>query len=255
MLLVDAQPRILGTYDRRLAAGAERELRRLGVELVLGARVTAVDERGIDLLTADGVSQRVDARTKIWAAGVQPSPLGVQVAAAADIAHAPGGRVPVRPDLTLPGHPEVFVVGDLMERRPAGRGRGGDPIRSARGHTDRPPARRTPGQRAVPVPRRRLSRRRLALLRHRPAGTAPPLRAPAWIVWLFVHLVFLTGFKGRAATLVQWCASLFGRSRDDRTVTLRQVLARQAISPAGGARSPGSDGAAEFASVSGHPAG
>ncbi len=77
VLLVDAQPRILGTYDRRLAARAERELRRLGVELVLGARVTAVDERGIDLLTADGVSQRVDARTKIWAAGVQPSPLAI----------------------------------------------------------------------------------------------------------------------------------------------------------------------------------
>ena len=109
--MLDAAPALLGTFPESLRRRAVRELERMGVEIHL---VTGVDERGIDTNATDPALRRIEAATKIWAAGVQASPLGraVAKAAGAEVDHA--GRVQVRPDCTLPRHPEVFVVGDLM---------------------------------------------------------------------------------------------------------------------------------------------
>jgi NADH:quinone reductase (non-electrogenic) len=114
IVLIDAAPAILGSFPESLQRRAARDLERLGVELHLGAAVTGVDERGIDTSAEDPGRRRIEAATKIWAAGVKGSPLGRMIAAAAGADVDRAGRVRVRSDCTLPGHPEVFVVGDLM---------------------------------------------------------------------------------------------------------------------------------------------
>ena len=114
MVLLDAGPTILPSFPEPLRARAARDLRDMGVEIHVGTMVTGVDERGIETNSANPQLRRIEAATKIWAAGVQASPLGrlLAEAAGADVDRA--GRVKVEPDCTLPGHPEVFVIGDLM---------------------------------------------------------------------------------------------------------------------------------------------
>ena len=115
MILVDAAPQVLppfGTEARRPKAKAELE--KLGVEVMLGAMVTDVDERGIEMKFKDGRIERIDTVTKIWAAGVQANPLGRTLSEQTGAPLDRAGRIAVNPDLTLPGHPEVFVVGDMI---------------------------------------------------------------------------------------------------------------------------------------------
>jgi NADH dehydrogenase len=114
IILLDAAPYVLPMFGEKLGGRGRRQLNRIGVEVQLNTMVTNVDANGIDVKDADGQTHRIEAATKIWAAGVQASPLarmlGEQSGAEVDRA----GRVSVLPDLTLPGHPEVHVVGDMM---------------------------------------------------------------------------------------------------------------------------------------------
>src|SRR3982751_6421998 len=114
VVLLDAAPYVLPSFGEKLGGRARRQLNQAGVEVQLGAMVTDVDADGIEIKDADGQVRRINAATKIWAAGVQASPLarlfGEQTGAEVDRA----GRVAVQPDLSLPGHPEVHVVGDMM---------------------------------------------------------------------------------------------------------------------------------------------
>ncbi len=114
VVLLDGGKEPLATFGDELSAKAARELERLGVELRMGARVVGVDATGVDLTDAAGATSRLDTYTTVWAAGVEASPLAAEPAKAtgADLDRA--GRIAVLPDLTLPGHPEVFVVGDMM---------------------------------------------------------------------------------------------------------------------------------------------
>src|SRR5580765_4286150 len=113
IILLDAAPQVLPAFGDRLGAKAANRLAEMGVEVQLGAKVTGVDATGIDVIDADGRERRIEAVTKVWAAGVQASPLcgllGEQ--SGAGVNHS--GRIEVNDDLTLPGHPEVFVVGDM----------------------------------------------------------------------------------------------------------------------------------------------
>src|SRR5581483_3082604 len=113
IILVDASPRILPSFDEDLARRAAAKLDQMGVEIRTSTLVTAVDRDGVELKTSEGV-KRLPAITKIWSAGVQASPLGRSLAAQAGVEPTGTGQVPVEPDCTLPGHPEVFVAGDLM---------------------------------------------------------------------------------------------------------------------------------------------
>jgi NADH dehydrogenase len=115
VVLVEAGDEVLAPFPASLRHRAQRDLERLGVEMRLRTMVTGVDAAGLDIAPNGGSTGRIEARTKISAAGVQASPLGAILAAHSDGAVDRAGRVAVRPDCTLPGHPEVFVVGDLMD--------------------------------------------------------------------------------------------------------------------------------------------
>ena len=148
VILLDAAPQVLPPFGAKLGEKTKRALEKLGVEVQLGAMVVDVDEWGIDVQDKDGTRRRIEATTKVWAAGVQASPLGKLLG---DQSGAPvdrAGRVSVNPDLTLPGHPEVFVVGDMinLDHLP-GRRAGRDPGCEVRRQGDQARGSRTPRRR------------------------------------------------------------------------------------------------------------
>ena len=177
----------------------------------------------------DGDRRRVAAMTKIWSAGVQASPLGRLLAERSGAELTAHGQVQVQPDCTLPGHPEVFVVGDLMAldslpglaevAMQSGLHAAAEIRRRLDGHTN-------------PRRFRYLDLGNLAVIsRSYAVGQRGRIRiwgALGWLVWLIVHVVFLTGFRNRIELLFSWITSFFGQSRYERTITLQQVLARQA---------------------------
>jgi NADH:quinone reductase (non-electrogenic) len=229
IVLVDAAPRILASFDERLAARAKAKLEQMGVEIRTGTPVTGVDAAGVELKTGDGV-ERLSAMTKVWSAGVQASPLGSILAAQVGVKPTPSGQVPVGVDCTLPGRPEVFVVGDLMalDRLP---GLAEVAIQSAR-HAAGEIRRRLDGD-AQPRPFRYRDLGSLAAVsRYYAIGERRRVRVwgfLGWLFWLVVHLTFLTGFKNRVDALFHWAISFFGRSRPERTITAQQIFARQAL--------------------------
>jgi NADH dehydrogenase len=229
IVLVDGAPTILASFDERLARRAAAKLARMGVEIRTGTLVTGMDADGVQLLGPDGV-ERLDATTKIWSAGVQASPLGSLLAARAGVEPTRTGQVPVERDCTLPGHPEVFVVGDLMalDRLP---GLAEVAIQSGR-HAAAEIRRRLDGD-AEPRPFRYRDLGSLAAVsRYYAIGERRGVRVwglVSWLFWLVVHLTFLTGFKNRVSALFHWTISFFGRSRPERTITAQQVFARQAL--------------------------
>jgi NADH dehydrogenase len=216
VLLLDGGKEPLATVGNRLSDRAATALTRLGVELQMGSRVVGVDAFGVDVTTADGATSRIEARTTIWAAGVQASPL------AAELAHATGaeldraGRIAVLPDLTLPGHPEVFAVGDMAACRDLP---GVAEVAMQGGlHAANTIWRRLEGRDALPFRYRDLGS--VATIgRFRAIASIRKLRLsgfPAWVVWFFVHLAFLTGFGDRLTTMMRWLRSMIGRGRAER---------------------------------------
>jgi NADH dehydrogenase len=229
IVLLDAAPRILPSFDERLARRAAAKLERMGVEIRTRTLVTDMDADGVQLLTPDG-GERLDAMTKIWSAGVQASPLGSMLAAQAGLEPTRAGQVPVERDCTLPGHREVFVVGDLMalDRLP---GLAEVAIQSGR-HAATTIRRRLGGD-AEPRPFQYRDLGSLAAVsRYYAIGERRSARVwgfGGWLIWLVVHLTFLTGFKSRVGALFHWVISFFGRSRPERTITAQQIFARQAL--------------------------
>jgi NADH dehydrogenase len=233
IVLVDAAPRILPSFDERLARRAAAKLERMGVEIRTGTRVTDIDAAGVELETTSG-AERLPATTKIWSAGVQASPLGRMLAAQSGVEPTRSGQVPVEADCTLPGHPEVFVVGDLMalDGLP---GLAEVAIQSGR-HAAAQIRRRLDSD-PPPLPFRYHDLGSLAAVsRYYAIGERGGARVwgfAGWLLWLVVHLTFLTGFKNRTSALFHWMISFFGRSRPERTITAQQVFARQALDGGG----------------------
>jgi NADH dehydrogenase len=221
IVLLDAGDTVLASYPESLRRRAQRDLERRGVEVRLGARVVGVDETGVDL-----EGGRIEARTKIWAAGVQASPLGRLLADRAGATVDRSGRVEVDPDTSLPGHPELFVVGDLM----ALNGLPGlaEVAMQSGHHAARTIVRRLRGRPAKPF--RYVDLGTMSTIsRFRAVATIGRLKLAgfaAWLLWLVVHLAFLTGFKNRLAALANWAVAFLGRGRRQRTITKQQVLAR-----------------------------
>jgi NADH dehydrogenase len=224
-VLLDAVDTVLPPYPARLRRRAQRDLERLGVEVRLGTKVTGVDEAGLDVSSASGDS-RIDARTKIWAAGVRASSLGQVLADRAGAVLDRAGRVQVQPDCTIPGHPELFVVGDLMalDRLP---GLAEVAMQSGR-YAAKTIEARLDGRRSRPFHYVDLGTM-ATIARFRAVATVGRLQISGllgWLMWLVVHLAFLTGFKNRAAAVASWALAFLGHGRRQRTITKRQTLVR-----------------------------
>ena len=229
IIVVDAADRVLPSFSARLAAKTQRRLRRLGVDIQLGAMVVGVDATGIEVKDADGASRRIEAGTKIWAAGVQASPLGKEIADQTGAEVDRAGRVKVLPDLTVPGHPEIFIVGDMLDNGLPG-------VAQVAMQSGRYAARRITGTVTGDVdhaPFHYFDKGNLATISRFSAiaqiGSVELTGFVAWVAWLFVHIFYLIGFKNRITTLLHWVVSFVGRGRAERAVTMQQTFARTAM--------------------------
>ena len=230
VLLVDAAGQVLPPFGAKLGRWTKEELEELGVEVMLGAMVTDVDERGLEVKHKDGRVEKIAAVTKVWAAGVQASPLGKMLA---DQTGAPldrAGRIGVNPDLTLPGYPEVFVVGDMiaLDNLP---GVAQVAIQGAK-YAAKEIDGRLKGKPAQ-KPFKYFDKGSMATIsRFKAVATVGKLRFTgfiAWLMWLAVHLFYLTGFKNRVTAVLRWAVSFLGRGRSERTSTEQQIFARSAL--------------------------
>jgi NADH:ubiquinone reductase (H+-translocating) len=234
VLLYDGGKAVLATFGDRLSGKAAKELQHLGVEIHTGSIVTNVDRHGVEVKGPDGEVQRVAARTKIWAAGVQASPLAKMLADATGAECDRAGRVAVKDDCSLPGHPEVFAIGDMaaLDDLP-----GVAEVAMQQGiHASRMIRRRLAGEGSTPFRYRDLGSM-ATISRFRAVVSFKGIRVAGflgWLMWLFVHLAFLTGFKNRFSTVLGWAVTFLGRGRNQRTLTTQQVFARVAIEEAGG---------------------
>ncbi|HEX5694468.1 MAG TPA: NAD(P)/FAD-dependent oxidoreductase [Arenimonas sp.] len=211
--LVEAGPRVLASMPEDLSEKTRRQLQRLGVQVRTGDAVTAIDADGVEL-----GGHRLASRTVLWAAGVAASPLGKQLGLATDRA----GRVPVAADLSLPGHPEVFVVGDLASVSQDGR-----PVPGVA------PAAKQMGAHAAGVIRDRLRGAPGKPFRYRDYGNLATIGRMAavvhlgrlklsgllaWWFWLVAHLFFLIGFRNRIIVLTNWAWSYWTYQRHARII-------------------------------------
>ncbi len=227
IVLVDAADAVLGNFGTRLAAGAADQLKRLGVEVWLDEKVVDVDERGITVQDSSGKHNRIDSRTVVWAAGVRASGLGVTLARQSGAEVDRSGRVAVRPDCTLPGHPEVFVIGDMMTLNEYP-GVAQVAMQQAT-YAAKEIRRRLRGQ-APQKPFAYFDKGSMATIsRFKAVANVGPFRFGgfiAWLLWLAVHLLYLVGFKNRVTTVVHWAVSFLGRGRSERTLTNHQLYVR-----------------------------
>jgi len=230
VVLVDAAGQVLPPFGAKLGRWTKQGLEKLGVEVMLGAMVTDVDERGLEVRFKDGRVERIEAVTKVWAAGVQASPLTQTLA---DQTGAPldrAGRIGVNPDLTLPGYPEVFVVGDMiaLDNLPGVAQVAIQGAKYAAKEIDGR-LRDKPGQK----PFHYFDKGSMATIsRFKAVAMIGKVRVTgfvAWLMWLAVHLVYITGFKNRVTAVLHWAVSFLGRGRSERTATEQQIFARTAL--------------------------
>jgi NADH dehydrogenase len=230
VILVDAAPQVLPPFGAKLGRWTQEKLEKLGVEVMLGALVSQVDERGLVVKYKDGSEERIDAVAKVWAAGVQANPLGKQLAEQTGAPLDRAGRISVNPDLTLPGYPEVFVVGDMiaLDNLP---GVAQVAIQGAK-YAAKEIEGRLRGKPSQP-PFRYFDKGSMAIIsRFRAVAMVGKLRITgvlAWLMWLVVHLVYLTGFKNRLTAVLRWAVSFIGTGRSERTSTEQQIFARVAL--------------------------
>jgi NADH dehydrogenase len=220
VVLLDGAASVLPAFPDKLRERAARDLRNLGVDLCLGAMATEIDSDGIEL-ERHGTREQLAARTVVWAAGVQASPLGRDLGVETDRA----GRVPVAPDLTLPGHPEVFVVGDMAAVRDVpGVAQGA----IQEGHyVAQVIAARLRG-RSAPAPFRYRDKGTLATIGRTRAvaqiGRLQLVGFDAFLVWGFIHLAYLVGWGNRFEAVIRWVWTLLARNRRERLISMVSLV-------------------------------
>ncbi len=217
VLLLEGGERVLPAFPAELSEKARRQLKKLGVEVRTGARVTSVSDSGVEITESSGTS-RIEARTIMWAAGVAASPLGKTLGTALDRA----GRVMVQPDLSLPDYPQVSVIGDLAHIECDGKAVPG--VSPAAKQMGRCSARnilaRIEGRSTSTF--RYIDYGTLATIGRKSAvavlGTIKLWGMPAWLVWLFAHIYFLIGFRNRITVMIDWGWAYFSFQRYARIV-------------------------------------
>jgi NADH dehydrogenase len=230
VVLVDAAGQVLPPFGQKLGEKTKRALEDLGVEVQLGAMVVDVDERGIVVQDRSGEKRRIEAVTKVWAAGVQANALTRTLAEQTGASLDRAGRIGVNADLTLPGHPEVFVVGDMisLDHLP---GVAQVAIQGAK-YAAREIDRRLKGKQPQ-RPFKYFDKGDMATIsRFQAIARVRNLRLTgliAWLMWLVVHLFYLTGFKNRVTALLHWFVTFASNDRSERTATEQQIFARLAL--------------------------
>src|SRR4051812_3329175 len=234
IILIDALGAVLSTFGDHLSTRALRQLHLLGVEVELNTKVVGMDASGIEVESERG-HERIPAMTKMWAAGVSAPPLARKLADAAGAKTDRAGRVFVEPDLTVPGHPEIFALGDMM-------------------NLDDEKGQQLPGVAQVAIQGGKYAagtiKNRLAgkpagkpfqyfdkgslatISRFAAVASVGKLRLDgfaAWLIWVAVHLFYLVGFKNRVTAVMHWAISFLGRGRSERVATVQQAFGRLAI--------------------------
>ncbi len=233
IVLVEALDRILPTFTEQLSAQARKDLERLGVAVRTGTRVTDIDAHGVSVTAASergDTRERIPARTVLWAAGVRPTTFGRALAEATGARTDRVGRVVVAPDLSIPGHPEILVVGDLAAfQQQDGSFVPGVAQGAIQG-----------GRHAAEVVRARLDGKPAPPFRYRHPGDVAvigrgkavadlgPYRRfsgyLAWWLWLVIHIAYLIGFQNRLVVLVRWAWAYWTRGRSTRLITEGELL-------------------------------
>jgi NADH dehydrogenase len=231
ILLLEGGDRILQAMPTGLSASAQKQLEKLGVEVRVGARVVAIDADGLRVQPSSGEAHAIASRCIVWAAGVAASPLGRQLAGAAGAQPDRAGRVAVLPDLSLPGHPEISVIGDLAAAMSHAPGKPPVPVPGVS------PGAKQMGRVAAANLLRRLRGEPTAPFRYRDYGNlatigrnsavvdlaspAGPIRFSgwiAWVFWLFAHIYFLIGFRNRMVVLIDWASAYWSKQRYARVI-------------------------------------
>jgi NADH dehydrogenase len=226
ILLVEVADRVLTSFPPSLSAKAARSLERLGVTPLLGRAVVGVDGEGVTVDEGGGKTERIPSLTVVWAAGVTASGLASKLGELTGAERDRAGRVTTEPDLTLPGHPEVFALGDMVR------------VRATDGTAvvfpGVAPVAMQEGRYAANVVRARLRGHETAPFRYRDKGNLATIgraRAVAdvnglrlsgfiaWITWLVVHLWYLVGFQNRVLVFIRWSFSFATRGRGARLIT------------------------------------
>jgi NADH dehydrogenase len=226
ILLIEAGNRLLSGFAPSLSGRAARSLRKLGVTPILGSTVIEVDERGVTVADGSGASERIAARTVIWAAGVAASGLATRLGELTGAEVDRAGRVTVEPDLTLRDHPEVFAIGDMVRVR--------DTDGSVVPLPGVAPVAMQQGRYVGTVIFARLGSRSHAPFRYRDKGNLATIgRAAAvaeinrlrlsgfvaWVIWVVVHLWYLVGFENRLLVFIQWFFSFITHGRGARIIS------------------------------------
>ena len=228
IVLVEAMDRVLPTFPPGRSASARRQLERLGVVVRTQTQVVHIEDGLARVKTPDGSEEEIRARTVLWAAGVLAASFGRKVAAATGAETDRNGRIRVRPDLTIPGHPEIFVVGDAAiqpwkpDRATPGVAQGG-----IQGGTYAAKAilARLHGDAVKPY--RYSNHGDVAVIGRLSGVTDIPWMGPlgqqsgftAWLLWLLIHITYLIGFANRIVVTTRWAFSFLTRGRSTRLIT------------------------------------
>jgi NADH dehydrogenase len=226
VLLLEAVDRVLTSFPPSLSRRAARSLERLGVTPMLQRTVVGMDEHTVTVKAPDDTTEQIAARTVIWAAGVNASSLAGRLAELSGAEVDRAGRIAVEPDLSLPGHPEVLALGDMVR------------VRKADGEVEVlpgvAPVAMQQGRYAAKLVRGRLHGRDVGPFHYRDKGNLATIgRAaavadlhwirlsgfPAWVTWLVIHLYYLIGFQNRLLVLIRWSFSFLTRGRGARLIT------------------------------------
>ena len=238
VILLDAGTAVLAPMGVKLGNKARARLEKLGVEIQLGARVIDVDSDGLTVEDADGTTRRIESACKVWSAGVSASPLGVLIAEQSGVDVDRAGRVPVLPDLTVPGHPNVFVIGD-MASVPGVPGMAQGAIQGAKYAARAIRADLKGACPPLPEPFHCVEREPFHYFDKGSMATVSRFSAVAkvgrlemagfvaWLAWLLLHLLYLVGFKSKMTTVISWTTTFLTKSRSQLTITGRQALPPQ----------------------------
>ena len=255
VLLFDGGSAPLAAFGRKLSDKAEKALRGLGVEMHMGAIVTDVDAGGLAVRDREGATTRYDAGTVLWTAGVEAPAFAKELANATGAASDRAGRILVQPDLTIPGHPEISVIGDLMS---LGKLPGVAEVAMQSGlYTGRRIRRAAEGRGSARPFRYHDLGSAAYIARGNAIMSAGPLRISGfagWVGWLFIHIAFLTGYRNRLGAVLTWWSAFTRDRRRERAFTTREVgVVADVYSPVIPAARPGEPAAPGQPAAPGEP--